>query len=212
MKYFIKFILFFGLILMSQNILAQNAGDKLFAQGQKLQMTQTVQAQKQAITKFVSARKAYDSASKKTMCDNQISICRNNIKTITQKAKVQKKTVVVNHSQETFEEKTPEKKRDPVKLSLSVSYLEFKAAGKVSDNYEVVVSCNYEDWKYECPEWIHVSQNDNRLVVTADPNKTNGERSGLLIVFCQSEKAELRISQKCNFFKSLIKGKKKSKQ
>lgn len=211
MKNIVKFILFLGLFLITQNIQAQNAGDKLFAQGQKLQMTQTVQAQKQAIAKFVSAKKAYDSATKKTMCDNQISICRNNIKTITQKPKIQKKKIIVTQSSETFEEKLPEKKKEPVRLSLSVSYLEFKAAGKVSDNYEVVVSCNYDDWTYKCPDWIHVSQNDNRIVVTADPNKTNEERSGILAVLCQGEKAELRISQKCNFFKSLIKGKKKNK-
>lgn len=209
MKSFIRFVILSLFVVLAQNVRAQSAGDRLFAQGQKLQMNQTVAAQKQAIAKFGSAKKAYDSAVKKSLCDNQIAICRNNIKTITQRAKAPKKKVVVVQSQEQTVEKVPEVYKMPVKLSLSVSYLEFKASGKVSDNYEVIVSCNYDDWSYTCPEWIHVSQNANRLVVTAEPNKTSEERSGLLVVTCQDEKAELRISQKNKFsLKSIIGGKK----
>lgn len=44
---------------------AQSVGDRLFAQGQKLQMVQTVKSQNLAISKFIAAQKAYDSSAKK---------------------------------------------------------------------------------------------------------------------------------------------------
>lgn len=195
-----KLLLTVVIAVLSIQANAQTAGDRLFAQGQKLQLKQTVSSQKQAIAKFSAAKKAYDSSTKKAMCDNQIAICRSNIKLIT------RKTVVLEKADSAV---PPEVAKDPVRLSLSVSSVEFKSSGKKSDNHEVTVNCNYDDWTYTFPEWVDVTKNGNKLTLTADPNKTDGERSGVLTVKCYDEKAELMIYQKKPFsLKSLIGGKK----
>lgn len=209
MKVIIRFLLTVLISVLSLQVNAQTAGDRLFAQGQKLQLKQTVSSQKQAIAKFSAAKKAYDSATKKAMCDNQIAICRSNIKLISQKKKrtvTTKQTVVIEKAGTSV---PPEVVKDPVKLSLSVSSMEFKSSGKKSNNHEVVVNCNYDDWTYTYPTWVDVTKNGNKLTVTADPNKTEEERSGVLTVRCYDEKAELMIYQKKPFkLKSLIGGKK----
>lgn len=203
-----KLLLTVVIAVLSLQANAQTAGDRLFAQGQKLQLKQTVSSQKQAIAKFAAAKKAYDSTTKKAMCDNQIAICRSNIKLISQKKKnsTTKETVVIEKDSTPI---PPEVAKDPVRLSLSVSSVEFKSSGKKSDNHEVTVNCNYDDWTYTFPEWVDVTKNGNKLTLTADPNKTDGERSGVLTVKCYDEKAELMIYQKKPFsLKSLIGGKK----
>jgi len=203
-----KLLLTVVIAVLSLQANAQTAGDRLFAQGQKLQLKQTVSSQKQAIAKFSAAKKAYDSSTKKAMCDNQIAICRSNIKLITRKTRTvtKKETVVLEKADSAV---PPEVAKDPVRLSLSVSSVEFKSSGKKSDNHEVMVNCNYDDWTYTFPEWVDVTKNGNKLTLTADPNKTDGERSGVLTVKCYDEKAELMIYQKKPFsLKSLIGGKK----
>lgn len=203
-----KLLLTVVIAVLSLQASAQTAGDRLFAQGQKLQLKQTVSSQKQAIAKFSAAKKAYDSSTKKAMCDNQIAICRSNIKLITRKTRTvtKKETVVLEKADSAV---PPEVAKDPVRLSLSVSSVEFKSSGKKSDNHEVTVNCNYDDWTYTFPEWVDVTKNGNKLTLTADPNKTDGERSGVLTVKCYDEKAELMIYQKKPFsLKSLIGGKK----
>lgn len=203
-----KLLLTVVIAVLSIQANAQTAGDRLFAQGQKLQLKQTVSSQKQAIAKFSAAKKAYDSSTKKAMCDNQIAICRSNIKLITRKTRTvtKKETVVLEKADSAV---PPEVAKDPVRLSLSVSSVEIKSSGKKSDNHEVTVNCNYDDWTYTFPEWVDVTKNGNKLTLTADPNKTDGERSGVLTVKCYDEKAELMIYQKKPFsLKSLIGGKK----
>ncbi len=203
-----KLLLTVVIAVLSLQANAQTAGDRLFAQGQKLQLKQTVSSQKQAIAKFSAAKKAYDSSTKKAMCDNQIAICRSNIKLIMRKTRTvtKKETVVLEKADSAV---PPEVAKDPVRLSLSVSSVEFKSSGKKSDNHEVTVNCNYDDWTYTFPEWVDVTKNGNKLTLTADPNKTDGERSGVLTVKCYDEKAELMIYQKKPFsLKSLIGGKK----
>lgn len=203
-----KLLLTVVIAVLSLQANAQTAGDRLFAQGQKLQLKQTVSSQKQAIAKFSAAKKACDSSTKKAMCDNQIAICRSNIKLITRKTRTvtKKETVVLEKADSAV---PPEVAKDPVRLSLSVSSVEFKSSGKKSDNHEVTVNCNYDDWTYTFPEWVDVTKNGNKLTLTADPNKTDGERSGVLTVKCYDEKAELMIYQKKPFsLKSLIGGKK----
>ena len=107
-------------------------------------------------------------------------------------------------------EMVPKIEREPVNLYLPVSYIEFTAAGKVSDKHEVVVNCNYNDWKLSCPEWVHVAKNGNTLILTASANSTSEERSCKLTVTCYDKTAELVIYQKSKFsIKSIFGSKKK---
>lgn len=151
MRFILKLLMVVVFSLCAMGSYAQSIGDKLFAQGQKLQMVQTVKSQNLAISKFIAAQKAYDSSAKKNMCDNQIAICRNNIKTLSQKqtvrnSKVRKpNNVIVEDDSLAL---APKVERDPVNLYLSVSYIEFKASGKANDKHEVVVNCNYDSWEF----------------------------------------------------------------
>ena len=216
MRNFFRFTVVVLFALIALNVNAQSAGDRLFAQGQKYQMTQTEKSQNLAIAKFRSASKAYDSATKKAMCNNQITICQNNIKTIRAKAanggKRHKEKVKKTEEVEEKESQQADPEREPVKLSLSVSSVEFKAAGKKNDNHEVTVNCNYDDWTYTLPDWVQAIKNGNRLLLTASPNDTESERSGTLTVTCDDTKAELMIYQKSKFsIKSIFGGKKNKK-
>lgn len=208
MNRILKLFLFLSVLAVTVKVQAQTAGDKLFSQGQQLQMTQTVNSQNQAIAKFTAAKKAYDSSEKKTMCDNQIKICKNNIVTIKKRITPAKEKEVVVVEKEGEEIKQPQKK-EPVTLSLSVSSVEFKSSGKKGDNHEVTVNCNYDTWTYSYPDWISVTKNGNILTLTASANKTSEERSGVLVVECDGTKAELMVYQKNKFdLKTLIKKKK----
>lgn len=208
MNRILKLFLFLSVLAVTGKVQAQTAGDKLFSQGQQLQMTQTVNSQNQAIAKFTAAKKAYDSSEKKAMCDNQIKICKNNIVTIKKRITPAKEKEVVVVEKEGEEIKQPQKK-EPVTLSLSVSSVEFKSSGKKGDNHEVTVNCNYDTWTYSYPDWISVTKNGNILTLTASANKTSEERSGVLVVECDGTKAELMVYQKNKFdLKTLIKKKK----
>lgn len=205
MNRILKLFLFLSVLAVTVKVQAQTAGDKLFSQGQQLQMTQTVNSQNQAIAKFTAAKKAYDSSEKKAMCDNQIKICKNNIVTIKKRITPAKEKEVVVVEKEGEEIKQPQKK-EPVTLSLSVSSVEFKSSGKKGDNHEVTVNCNYDTWTYSYPDWISVTKNGNILTLTASANKTSEERSGVLVVECDGTKAELMVYQKDKFdLKTLIK-------
>lgn len=213
MRFILKLLMVVVFSLCAMGSYAQSIGDKLFAQGQKLQMVQTVKSQNLAISKFIAAQKAYDSSAKKNMCDNQIAICRNNIKTLSQKqtvrnSKVRKpNNVIVEDDSLAL---TPKVERDPVNLYLSVSYIEFKASGKANDKHEVVVNCNYDSWEFSCPEWVQSAKNGNTLILIASANSTSEDRSGKLTVTCYDKTAELVIYQKSKFsIKSIFGSKKK---
>jgi len=82
MKFIFKYIFICVLLGHAGHIVAQNSGDRLYSQGLELQKKQTVQSQKSAIVKFQSAKKLYDSATKKKQCDDAIAVSNNIIKTI----------------------------------------------------------------------------------------------------------------------------------
>lgn len=206
MKLITKLILSLLFVCFSVAVNAQSAGDRLFAQGQKFQITQTVKAQRQAIAKFEAAKKAYDSAAKKQMCDNQIAICNSNIKTIanTKKAhanKQKRKNDKKSEENDSVMSVEPVPEVIPVELYFSISSVEFKA--KKNEIFKVVVNCNYDDWTYTHPQWVKVAQNGNTLILTAEQNKGK-DRSGVLTVTCKDTKAELVIFQKGAFLKNLF--------
>lgn len=210
-KYLTRILTVVFLLCAVNEINAQSAGDKLFKQGQELQMQQTVKAQNLAIAKFTAAKKAYDSADKKTMCDNQIKICENNKKTLSKRTVV-KKEIVEDNDKVVEELEVEAPKVEPVNLSLSVSSIEFKSSGKKNDNHQVTVNCNYNSWTYECPEWVSVTKNGNVLTLTASANDTGSERSAVFSVECNGVKAELMVYQKSKFsLKNIIKGRKDKK-
>lgn len=199
------FIILFSSV--STDCLAQAAAQKLYNEGQKLQQTMTVAAQNKAIDKYSKAKKAFDSQARKNDCDNQIAICKKNIKYITDSKPTPKPTPKPH---KTVEKDTVYKVEpqttEPVKLSLSVSSVEFKSGGKKKDNHQVVVSCNYDSWNYTAPKWIQITRNGNTLTLTAEANKGDEERSGTVVVTCKGKRAELMVYQASKFkIKNILK-------
>lgn len=149
------------------------------------------------------------------MCDNQIAICRSNIKTLNQKQTVRKQKVRKQKEAVVKDDSVaiaPKEERESVNLFLSISYIEFKAAGKANDKHEVVVNCNYDNWEYTCPDWVHVAKNGNTLILTSSANSTSSERTGKLSVTCYDKTAELVIYQKSKFSIKSIFGKKEKQK
>ena len=211
MKHIVKLYITILISCIPICINAQSAGDRLFKQGQELQMKQNERSQNQAIAKFTAAKKAYDSVDKKNMCDNQIKICKSNIITIRKNAAARKNTDPVVKEEEK-REPVLQPQMDPVMLSLSESAIEFKSAGKKGDNHQVTVNCNYDNWTYECPEWLYVTKNGNILTLTASVNETGEERSCVFVVECNGTKAELMVYQKAKFSLKSIFGSKKTRK
>ena len=211
MKYIVRLFIAILMICLPLDINAQSAGDRLFKQGQELQMRQNEKSQNQAIAKFVAAKKAYDSVDKKNMCDNQIKICKSNIITIRKNAAI-KKTIEPLVKEEEKNEPDSLPQMEPVTLSLSVSTIEFKPSGKKDDNHQVTVNCNYDNWTYESPEWVTITKNGNILTLTASINETAEERSCVIVVECNGTKAELMVYQKAKFSLKSIVGSKKNKK
>lgn len=77
------FTLLLSVLLISTVAMAQSSsGDRLYSQGLAAQKVMTVASQKDAIKKFQSAKKLYDSAAKKAQCDQAISVSQGIIKSL----------------------------------------------------------------------------------------------------------------------------------
>lgn len=139
-------------------ISAQSNGDKLFMEGQKLQQTQTIASQNQAIKKFQAAKVIYATADKKTMCDNQIAICNNNI------ASLKRGTKSVSKKQEQTVATEPVNE-----LSLSRNRLEFD--GDKAGAFNVAVNASSLDWSFNIPEGIEGEENFAKV------NRSNDAKS-----------------------------------
>lgn len=121
---------------------AQSSGDKLYNQGLKLQKTMTVAAQNQAIAKFQSAKKLYDSQAKKAQCDNAISVSRNIISSLKSSPNPKPRN---NYGGGTpRQEAQPEKPKATLSLSNTIFNL-----GQAGDSMEVIVTTNQPEWSVD---------------------------------------------------------------
>ncbi|MBR1504344.1 MAG: BACON domain-containing protein [Prevotella sp.] len=199
------------LLFCTTNLMAQSSrGDKLFLEGQNLQKTMTIASQNAAIKKFNQAKVAYSSADKKSMCDNQIGICNENIKRIKQPKPVKKEEPKPELKDTVVEEPVVQKRTD-VTLSLSVERLDFKSNPK-GVTQSVKVECNYEDWQIaNKPDWvsIYITEDRKKFSVEVEENDSDDPRSGVVVVQCEDKTVNLVINQnKRSFFKKM-KGNKK---
>ncbi len=149
MKIFIKLIFIFVTLGISSPADAQSSGDRLYSQGLELQKKQTVQSQKSAIAKFKSAKKLYDSATKKKQCDDAIAVSNNIIKTIStnkntrgnsQNVKTAElKTSVLELSNEKLQ---LDCERRSVTVSLTTTEAEWSITPITNDDGEAFISVN----------------------------------------------------------------------
>ncbi|MDE6013080.1 MAG: hypothetical protein K2G91_10185 [Prevotella sp.] len=177
--------------IMAMTVSAQSNGDKLFMEGQALQQKQTIVSQNQAIKKFEAAKVVYTTADKKKMCDNQISICNDNIKRLGPGAK----------SKQTDRESTiPVKK---VKLSLNKNYLVFD--GDKNGTTGVLVTAPSTDWNFQFSEGIDGEENFVKVTkskdttgidIEVDANPSTLDRHQSIVVTCGTATDTLHVFQK----------------
>lgn len=193
-----KSLLFITVCVFSLASYAQSAScDKLFANGVKLQQTMTISSQRQAITNFEKAKACYDSQSRKDLCDQQITACRNII------AQISKNNNQISKEEPEEKEDTapvsivPEQKevKRTVELSIDCTYIKFKAKG--DEFKKAKVTCNYLDWEItEKPSWITYTKNDSgEIVVQVEKNPFKEERSGTMKIECGDKSVSITIIQ-----------------
>lgn len=212
-----KLFLLLIMICATVSANAQSNGDKLFLEGQNFQKSMTVASQKAAIKKFQAAKVVYTVPDKKAMCDNQISICKSNINTLSKKKKEETEEKPVE--QPIAEEQPVEvNKRTDVTLSLSETRLDFKHKPKRGATQSVEVNCNYDDWTIDSkPDWVEIYIGKGKFSVEATENKSDDDRSGVVLVKCDDKEVNLVINQDgvsainkiTGGFKGLFKKKKK---
>lgn len=201
---YLKYLLCMLMFSIGLTLQAQSDGDKLFIEGQKLQQVQTVASQNAAIKKFNAAKVVYRIASKKKMCDNQVAICRANIKRINA-ARYNRQRQDKQKEEQTQEEvdesadKSKETKNDSVakkySISLSETRLDFKSHPKEGATQSVKVQAN-DKWSIASkPEWVEVYVADNKFTVEAQANNSEEARSGIVTVKCGDKEANLVVNQ-----------------
>lgn len=198
-KYLLRFFSVIIVMFLCNVVNAQSGGDKLFLEGQNLQKVLTVGSQNAAIKKFTAAKVVYVTADKKKMCDNQIAVCRSNIRSLSAK-KVKRST---KKAEEPVEKKTVEapvvevKKRTDIRLKLSEDGLEFKAVPGDGATQSVEVFCNYEDWAVAShPEWMTIYTAKDKFSVEVSDNETSDDRFGHITVKCEDTEVVLVVKQK----------------
>ena len=201
------------LLLCATNMMGQTSrGDKLFLEGQKLQKTMTLSSQNAAIKKFNQAKVAYTSTDKKSMCDNQISICNENIKRMKQPKPVKKDEEPKPEEKDSVVKEPVVQKRTDVELTLSTERLDFKSNPKGSTQ-SVKVNCNYDDWYVASkPDWvsIYITEDRKKFSVEVEENDTDDPRSGVVAIQCEDKIVNLVINQnKRTLFKKIKDNRKK---
>ncbi len=149
MRIFIKIIIVCVMLGLAGTTVAQSSGDKLYSQGLELQKKQTVQSQKSAIAKFQSAKKLYDSAAKKKLCDDAIAVSNNIIKSISinKNARGSSQNVKTAELKTSVLELSNEKlqldcERKSVTVSLTTTEAEWSVTPITNDDGEAFISVN----------------------------------------------------------------------
>jgi len=79
-------------------------------------------------------------------------------------------------------------------ISVEKNILNFKAGVELRNTVEV--ETNYEDWSFDCTcSWLLLEKDGNSLVLTADPNKTTGQRIIDIELKAGEDSDWLRVSQ-----------------
>lgn len=179
---------------------AQASGDKLYNQGLALQKTMTVAAQNQAISKFQSAKKLYDSQAKKNQCDAAISVSRgiiSNLKSGGNGGGGGKNTGGKGGGKQ-HQEKVKDSGPAPT-LSLSNQRLHL---GQEAGQMDVTVTTNQKEWSVapvansDGSSFINVEKvGENSFRVTVPFNGKSSPRTQYVQVSAGTATAKFEVSQ-----------------
>ena len=168
--------------------MAQSSGDRLYSQGLDLQKTQTEKAQNQAISKFQSAKKLYDSKAKKKQCDDAIAVSRSIIKSIhSGGGRTRVVREVVPAAKQAVLELSNEKLQltsspSPVNITVSTTEDEWTVTPIANDNGESFVS-------------LRKSQDGSFFEVICSENTKTASRQQTVEVRAADLKRELVVEQ-----------------
>lgn len=185
MKYLRLITLLSALVLCSSIVFAQSSGDKLYNQGLQLQKTMTVTAQNQAIAKFKSAKKLYDSAVKKSQCDQAIIVSQG----------------IIQHLQKPQGNSTTP---SPSRKSHTAPTLDISPAwfnlSQESQTVQVLVASNQEDWSVfpvneGTDHFAYATRNGNYIDIYVPANNSYQQRSQKFLVTVGDIFKEIQINQ-----------------
>ncbi len=181
-----------ALVFTCSVAMAQSAADRLYNQGLQLQKTLTVSSQKAAIYKFQGAKKLYDSAQKKAMCDNAIAVSRNIIKNAGS----------VRSPRHTPKDNNKEVEHPVKKLTLSVSNSEFNLKNP-GVQLTVTVAASDSDWEValEQPKtgksFVSAKRTgDNTITIDVERNNSYRTRTQNVVVRLDNLERTIVVNQK----------------
>ena len=181
---YLRFVLSLMLLLIVTVASAQSTGDKLFAEGQKLQQVMSVSSQNKAIKKFRSAKVMYTSADKKQRCDEQIAVCNANIASIKKGS-----NKVISKPKE---EKTEEKK---VEFSIGTRDVVFDE--KMNFRTITVTADSSTNWEVSAPAntFVKATRNNSIINVEVEANPSTIRRQQVLSVSHDGTVDEIMVIQ-----------------
>ena len=166
--------------------MAQQAADKLYNEGLKLQKTMTVKAQNQAISKFNSAKQMYDSAAKKSQCDNSIAVSRQIISDLSGKSKSDGKSKGSKSNKSDNSNSGPTPQKAAPTLDVSTNYFELPLDAKT---LTVNVVTNQDSWEAStvaCADgssFLRVERSgSNEIRIIVPKNYSAGDRTQKVMV------------------------------
>lgn len=183
------FTLFCACVLSVSVMFAQSSGDNLYNQGKQAQKTMTVQSQKNAIAKFQSAKKLYDSQAKKNLCDQEIAICQSTI-------------AALNRGDGGGGRKKDSKDDTPKVVEPTLSVPEEFNVGTAGKTIPVNVTTNQENWDAKAVAnsdgnvFVTVSRNGNsEFNIVVPPNDTYSTRIQTIVVTAANLTREITVTQ-----------------
>lgn len=191
-------VMLIALVLSCLSVCAQkSAADKYYAQGVTCMKTMTVPSQKKAIGFFEKAKVAYDSASKKALCDEQITACQNIIKKLSAAKPSGKKPSKPSKREEVTVMTDDSAGTAPIEPAFVFKASKDKVVldAKGGEYEEVNIECS-GDWAIDkCPEWVSCTKSSAKLYVKAEKNKKKQERADFIVLSCGNEKIEIAVIQ-----------------
>lgn len=168
--------------------MAQSSGDKLYNQGLTLQKTLTVKSQKDAINKFTSAKKLYDSKAKKDQCDQAIQVSKNII------AELSKGTGRGSRTRTN----TVEQKKEAV---INIAPSQFAIDCHAKTLTVTVATVNVEEWSAmpvsnaDGTSFLTVKKGDDLITIECDINPTTAVREQSVVIQGNDVTQTVKITQ-----------------
>lgn len=177
------------MLIGSLAVSAQTSGDKLYNQGLQFQKTLTIKSQRNAIAKFTSAKKLYDSQTKKAQCDQAIAVSRNIIAQISSGGKVSDTGLRGEGASEKKEQ------------ALNISPNDFAIDCHPKTLTVTVAAINIDDWtalpvsNADGTSFLTVKKGDGVVTIECDRNENTAPREQTVVVSGGNRRCEVKVSQ-----------------